>query len=127
MEHLFLTFYVITCSAIHSITVQVSQAYSKLWSFREDALVAVHKLLSNVPENTPKDELRSHVKAAVFLVRKAIKGNYISIMNVQITPALHVVGMAKLFNLNVNRSDFRSPTNDVRLVHLVVCYLALLK
>ena len=45
-----------------------------MWSFREDALLGVYKLLSNVPENTPKEELRSHVKAAVFLVRKAIKG-----------------------------------------------------
>lgn len=45
-----------------------------MWSFREDALLAVYKLLSNVPPNTPKDELRSHVKAAVFLVRRAIKG-----------------------------------------------------
>ena len=45
-----------------------------MWSFREDALLGVFKLLSNVPATTPKDELRSHVKAAVFLVRKAIKG-----------------------------------------------------
>ena len=51
-----------------------------MWSFREDALLGVYKLLSNVPENTPKDELRSHVKAAVFLVRKAIKGKTVFFM-----------------------------------------------
>nr|CAB3229838.1 centrosomal protein of 104 kDa [Phallusia mammillata] len=51
----------------------VSGAYSKTWSFREDALLAVYKLLTSAPDTTSKEELRTNLKAAVFLIRKAIK------------------------------------------------------
>ncbi|XP_041061790.1 centrosomal protein of 104 kDa isoform X3 [Carcharodon carcharias] len=57
----------------------VAGAYSKTWSYREDALLAVYKKLSTVPEGIPKDELRNMLKAAIFLVRRAIKDKVSSV------------------------------------------------
>ncbi|XP_063209764.1 centrosomal protein of 104 kDa [Chroicocephalus ridibundus] len=51
----------------------VSGAYSKTWSYREDALLAVYKKLVEISVNTPKDDLKNMLRAAVFLVRRAIK------------------------------------------------------
>ncbi|NXN98626.1 CE104 protein, partial [Rhinopomastus cyanomelas] len=51
----------------------VSGAYSKMWSYREDALLAVYKKLTEVSVNTPKDDLKNMLRAAVLLVKKAIK------------------------------------------------------
>ncbi|NXC66292.1 CE104 protein, partial [Anhinga anhinga] len=51
----------------------VSGAYSKTWSYREDALLAVYKKLMEMSVNTPKDDLKNMLRAAVFLVRRAIK------------------------------------------------------
>ncbi|NXI45393.1 CE104 protein, partial [Galbula dea] len=51
----------------------VSGAYSKTWSYREDALLAVYKRLMEVSVNTPKEDLKSMLRAAIFLVRRAIK------------------------------------------------------
>ncbi|NXH18786.1 CE104 protein, partial [Bucco capensis] len=51
----------------------VSGAYSKTWSYREDALLAVYKQLQEVPGNTPKEELRDMLRAAIFLVTRATK------------------------------------------------------
>ncbi|NXM75801.1 CE104 protein, partial [Serilophus lunatus] len=50
----------------------VSGAYSRTWSYREDALLAVYKKLMEVSVNTPKEDLRNMLRAAVFLVRRAI-------------------------------------------------------
>ncbi|XP_061625283.1 centrosomal protein of 104 kDa isoform X1 [Phyllopteryx taeniolatus] len=50
----------------------VASAYSKSWSNREAALLAVHKKLLEVPSTTPKDELRNMIRAAVFLVKRAL-------------------------------------------------------
>ncbi|KAG7472798.1 hypothetical protein MATL_G00112710 [Megalops atlanticus] len=50
----------------------VAGAYSKTWSYREDALLAVYKKLQDAPAGTPKEELRTMMRAAVFLARKAI-------------------------------------------------------
>ncbi|XP_078414365.1 centrosomal protein of 104 kDa isoform X2 [Cetorhinus maximus] len=57
----------------------VAGAYSKTWSYREDALLAVYKKLSTVPEGIPKDELKNMLKAAIFLVRRAIKDKVSSV------------------------------------------------
>ncbi|XP_078095289.1 centrosomal protein of 104 kDa isoform X2 [Mustelus asterias] len=57
----------------------VAGAYSKTWSYREDALLAMYKKLSTVPEGTPKDELKNMLKAAIFLVRRAIKDKVSSV------------------------------------------------
>ncbi|KAM4609915.1 centrosomal protein of 104 kDa [Polymixia lowei] len=50
----------------------VARAYSKTWSHREDALLAVCKSLSEVSPGTPKEELRDMVRAAALLVNKAL-------------------------------------------------------
>uniref|UniRef100_A0A8D0CPH9 Centrosomal protein of 104 kDa n=1 Tax=Sander lucioperca TaxID=283035 RepID=A0A8D0CPH9_SANLU len=50
----------------------VAGAYSKTWSYREDALLAVYKKLSELSPATPKEELRNMIRAAVFLVKKAL-------------------------------------------------------
>ncbi|NXA18726.1 CE104 protein, partial [Ibidorhyncha struthersii] len=51
----------------------VSGAYSKTWSYREDALLAVYKKLMEMSVNAPKDDLKNMLRAAIFLVRRAIK------------------------------------------------------
>ncbi|XP_019718495.1 centrosomal protein of 104 kDa isoform X2 [Hippocampus comes] len=50
----------------------VARAYSKSWSNREDALLAVHKKLLEVPSTMTKEELRNMIRAAVFLVKRAL-------------------------------------------------------
>ncbi|XP_075695608.1 centrosomal protein of 104 kDa isoform X2 [Rhinoderma darwinii] len=57
----------------------VAGAYSKTWSYREDALLAVHKKLSDVPTATSKDDLKNMLRAAVFLIRRAIKDKVTSV------------------------------------------------
>ncbi|XP_053546383.1 LOW QUALITY PROTEIN: centrosomal protein of 104 kDa [Bombina bombina] len=57
----------------------VAGAYSKTWSYREDALLAVYKKLVDMPTGTPKDDLRNILRAAVFLVRRAIKDKVSSV------------------------------------------------
>lgn len=52
---------------------QVSGAFSKTWSYREDALLAVYKKLMEVSVTTPKEDLKNMLRAAIFLVRRAIK------------------------------------------------------
>lgn len=52
---------------------QVAGAYSKTWSHREDALLTLHKQLTDTPVGTPKEDLKSTLRAAVFLVRRAIR------------------------------------------------------
>lgn len=47
-------------------------AYSKTWSYRENALLAVYKKLSELSHATPKEELRNMTRAAVFLVKKSL-------------------------------------------------------
>lgn len=55
-----------------SLLSQVVRAYSKTWSYREDALQAVYKKLLELSPITPREELRSTIRAAVFLVKKAL-------------------------------------------------------
>ncbi|XP_013875862.1 centrosomal protein of 104 kDa isoform X2 [Austrofundulus limnaeus] len=50
----------------------VARAYSKTWSHREDALLTVHNRLLEVSPSAPKEELRNMIRAAVFLVKKAL-------------------------------------------------------
>ncbi|XP_047457260.1 centrosomal protein of 104 kDa isoform X2 [Mugil cephalus] len=50
----------------------VAGAYSKSWCYREDALLTVYKKLSEVSPTTPKEELRNMIRAAIFLVKKAL-------------------------------------------------------
>ncbi|NXK36275.1 CE104 protein, partial [Piprites chloris] len=57
----------------------VSGAYSRTWSYREDALLAVYQKLMEVSVNTPKEDLSNMLRAAVFLVRRAIKDTVSSV------------------------------------------------
>ncbi|XP_051895592.1 centrosomal protein of 104 kDa isoform X2 [Pristis pectinata] len=57
----------------------VAGAYSKTWSYREDALLAVYKKLSTVSDDVSKDELKNMLRAAIFLVRRAIKDKVSSV------------------------------------------------
>ncbi|NXQ28602.1 CE104 protein, partial [Alaudala cheleensis] len=57
----------------------VSGAYSRTWSCREDALLTVYKKLMEVSVDTPKEDLRNMLRAAVFLVRRAIKDTVSSV------------------------------------------------
>ncbi|KAL9825293.1 centrosomal protein of 104 kDa [Geothlypis trichas] len=57
----------------------VSGAYSRTWSCREEALLAVYEKLMEVSVDTPKEDLRNMLRAAVFLVRKAIKDTVSSV------------------------------------------------
>ncbi|XP_076451911.1 centrosomal protein of 104 kDa-like isoform X2 [Babylonia areolata] len=49
----------------------VSKAYSKTWSYREDALLAVYKQMQELPVRD-KEEARVMMRAAVFLVKRGI-------------------------------------------------------
>ncbi|ELK38584.1 Centrosomal protein of 104 kDa [Myotis davidii] len=51
----------------------VAQAYSKTWSFREDALLTLYQQLVNTPVGTPKEDLKGLLRAAVFLIRRSIR------------------------------------------------------
>ncbi|XP_005730787.1 centrosomal protein of 104 kDa isoform X2 [Pundamilia nyererei] len=50
----------------------VAGVYSKTWCYRVDALLSVYKKLLEVSPTTPKEELRNMIRAAVFLVKKAL-------------------------------------------------------
>ncbi|KAM4737968.1 centrosomal protein of 104 kDa isoform 1-T3 [Anableps anableps] len=50
----------------------VAGAYSKTWCYREDALLAVHNKLLEVSSTAHKDELRNMIRAAAFLVKRAL-------------------------------------------------------
>ncbi|XP_077400898.1 centrosomal protein of 104 kDa isoform X2 [Vanacampus margaritifer] len=58
----------------------VARAYSKSWSNREDALLAVHKKLLEVSPTATKDELRNMIRAAVFLVKRALPEKVLSVL-----------------------------------------------
>ncbi|XP_053431420.1 centrosomal protein of 104 kDa isoform X3 [Nycticebus coucang] len=51
----------------------VAGAYSKTWSYREDALLALYKQLMEMPIGTPKEDLKNLLRASIFLIQRAIK------------------------------------------------------
>ncbi|XP_075406491.1 centrosomal protein of 104 kDa [Tenrec ecaudatus] len=51
----------------------VAGAYSKTWSYREDALLTLYKKLMDLPVGTPKEDLKNMLRAAVFLIRRALR------------------------------------------------------
>ncbi|XP_074233703.1 centrosomal protein of 104 kDa isoform X7 [Camelus bactrianus] len=52
---------------------QVAGAYSRLWSHREGALLALYEQLSETPVGTPREDLKNTLRASVFLIRRAIR------------------------------------------------------
>jgi len=59
----------------------VAGAYSKTWSFREDTLLAVYKILNELPEDTDKEDLKLKLKAALFLVKRSIRDKVHSVFH----------------------------------------------
>lgn len=53
--------------------LQVAGAYSKTWSYREDALLTLYQQLMETPVGTPKEDLKSVLRASVFLIRRSIR------------------------------------------------------
>ncbi|CAK6440532.1 unnamed protein product [Pipistrellus nathusii] len=51
----------------------VAKAYSKVWSFREEALLTLYQQLVDAPTGTPKEDLRGLLRAAVFLTRRSLR------------------------------------------------------
>lgn len=51
----------------------VAGAYSRTWSYREDALLALYKQLVEMPVGTPKEDLKNTLRASIFLIRRAIR------------------------------------------------------
>ncbi|XP_023555193.1 centrosomal protein of 104 kDa isoform X3 [Octodon degus] len=51
----------------------VAGAYSKTWSCRENALLALYEKLMEVPAGAPKEDAKNMLRASVFLTRRAIK------------------------------------------------------
>ncbi|CAG5136223.1 unnamed protein product, partial [Candidula unifasciata] len=49
----------------------VSKAYSKTWSYREDALTSVYRQMQEMP-SANKEESKSVLRAAIFLVKRGI-------------------------------------------------------
>ncbi|XP_078001866.1 centrosomal protein of 104 kDa isoform X2 [Phascolarctos cinereus] len=51
----------------------VAGAYSKTWSYREDALLSLYNKIMTMPVGTSKEDLKNLLRAAIFLIRRAIK------------------------------------------------------
>ena len=61
----------------------VSKAYSKTWSFREDALLEVYKHMSEM--NAPSADARSTLRAAVQLIAKETKDPVFSVRSIHLS------------------------------------------
>ncbi|XP_049341558.1 centrosomal protein of 104 kDa [Astyanax mexicanus] len=70
----------------------VSGAYSKTWSCREDALLAVCKRLAEVPPGLSKAELRSLMRAAIFLCRRALSDKVSSVFQASVKLLKMILG-----------------------------------
>uniref|UniRef100_A0A8C6UAT5 Centrosomal protein of 104 kDa n=1 Tax=Neogobius melanostomus TaxID=47308 RepID=A0A8C6UAT5_9GOBI len=57
----------------------VCAAYSKNWSYREDAVAAVHQRLLEASPTGSKEELRVMIRAAVLLVKKTLRDKVSSV------------------------------------------------
>ncbi|KAH9514057.1 hypothetical protein Btru_030100 [Bulinus truncatus] len=66
----------------------VSKAYSKTWSYREDALTAVHHQMQQMSTNN-KEEAKSMMRAAIFLVKRGIDDKVYAVFRA----ALHLYRM----------------------------------
>ena len=62
---------------------QVSKAYSKTWSFREDALLEVYKQMSQMPPGD-KEDAKAKLRATVFLINKAIKDKVLAVSSIHV-------------------------------------------
>lgn len=65
------------------VIFQVSKAYSKTWSYREDALTSVYRQMQEMPANN-KEESKSVLRAAIFLVKRGIDDKVYAVSNVSL-------------------------------------------
>lgn len=69
----------------------VAAAYSKNWSYREDALMAIHQKLLETCSSGSKEELRAMVRAAVILVKKALLDKVSSVFQAALKLLFHLL------------------------------------
>ncbi|XP_069775157.1 centrosomal protein of 104 kDa isoform X2 [Narcine bancroftii] len=86
----------------------VAGAYSKTWSYREDALLAVYQKLSTVSD-VSKDELKNMLRAAIFLVCRAIKDKVSSVFQVSL----------KLLKMLITQYVPKHKLGKVEIIHCV--------
>lgn len=85
--------------------VQVSKAYSKTWSYREDALLAVYKQMQDLPASN-KEDAKNTMRAAIFLVKRGIDDNVYAVSNqtyfiITFLKKLHFIPLKRITNLIV--------------------------
>ncbi|XP_064642037.1 centrosomal protein of 104 kDa-like isoform X2 [Lineus longissimus] len=51
----------------------VTKAYSKTWSFREDALLSIYKQMHELPDDATREDAKFMMRAAIHLVVRGIK------------------------------------------------------
>ncbi|XP_018419582.1 PREDICTED: centrosomal protein of 104 kDa, partial [Nanorana parkeri] len=108
----------------------VAGAYSKTWSYREDALLAVYKKLSDISSTISKDDLKNILRAAIFLVRRAIKDKVtcvfqasLQLLKMIITQYIpkHKLGRGETMHcVEKTLSDLLSRTGDSATRHRVI-------
>ncbi|XP_071945572.1 centrosomal protein of 104 kDa-like isoform X2 [Antedon mediterranea] len=59
----------------------VTKLYSKTWSYREEALLMMKSKLEDVEEGMDKEELRTLLRAATFVVTKGLRDKVFGIFN----------------------------------------------
>ncbi|XP_032375855.1 centrosomal protein of 104 kDa isoform X4 [Etheostoma spectabile] len=82
----------------------VAGVYSKTWSYREDALLAVYKKLSELLPTIPKEELRNMIRAAVFLVKKALLDKVSSVFHASLK-LLQLLLSTLILGLGLGRAE----------------------
>ncbi|XP_070696146.1 centrosomal protein of 104 kDa [Pempheris klunzingeri] len=82
----------------------VAGAYSKTWSYREDALLTVYKKLLELSPSTPREELRNTIRAAVFLVKKALLDKVSSVFHASLK-LLRLLLSQLIINLGLGRVE----------------------
>ncbi|XP_051950699.1 centrosomal protein of 104 kDa isoform X2 [Xyrauchen texanus] len=113
----------------------VAGAYSKTWTYREDALLGVYKKLLEVSPGTPKAELRSMTRAAVFLCKKALTDKVSSVFQASLKllrmilsefiPA-HQLGRSEISHCveqTLNNLLFRTGDSALRLRTLAITFI----
>ncbi|XP_077998414.1 centrosomal protein of 104 kDa-like [Glandiceps talaboti] len=69
-------------SVIETFGLQlVSGAYSKTWSYREDAYVAIHKQMEEMSTGTDKEDLRNMLRAAIHLIQKGLRDKVFAVFS----------------------------------------------
>ena len=57
----------------YCVLLQVTKTYSKVWSNREDGLLELYRYLQELPTSPDKDIAKNKLRAATFLIDRALK------------------------------------------------------